>query len=52
MEMQIEEYLDMALEAQDNTDLQLELVGTLVYIVSDRWKELIEKKNVIEFIHN
>ena len=32
--------------------MQLELVGTLVYINSDRWKTLVEEKNVIEFIHN
>lgn len=52
MENQIEEYIDMAMSTQDNTDLQLELVGTLVYIASDRWKELVGQKNVIEFIHN
>lgn len=41
METYIEEYIDMAMNTQDNTDLQLELVGTLVYIASDRWKDLV-----------
>jgi hypothetical protein len=52
MEQYIEDYIDMAMRTQDNTDLQLELVGTLVYIASDRWQELVGKKNLIEFIHN
>lgn len=30
----------------------LELLGTMVYIPSDSWKEVIEKTNFIEFIHN
>lgn len=52
MEEEIEDYLDMAMNAADNTDLQLELIGTLAYIVTDNWSEIVEKKNVIEFIHN
>ena len=40
------------MDCGENTDLQLELIGTLVYIQSDRWKELVGKLNIIEFIHN
>lgn len=42
----------MSMDCGENTDLQLELIGTLVYIQSDRWKELVGKLNIIEFIHN
>lgn len=30
----------------------LELLGTMVYIASDTWNEVIDKTNFIEFIHN
>lgn len=30
----------------------LELLGTMVYIPSDTWEEVIQKSNFIEFIHN
>ena len=52
MEVLIEDYVAMAMDCGENTDLQLELIGTLVYIPSDRWKELVPKLNIIEFIHN
>jgi hypothetical protein len=32
--------------------MQLELLGTLVYIHSDKWEQMIPKTNFIEFIHN
>lgn len=31
--------------------MQLELIGTLVYLHSDRWEELIARTNFIEFVH-
>jgi len=30
----------------------LEIFGTMVYIPSDRWYEVIEKTGFIEFLHN
>jgi len=30
----------------------LELLGTMVYIPTDRWEEVIEKTNFLDFIHN
>jgi len=30
----------------------LELLGTMVYIPTDSWEDVIEKTNFIEFIHN
>lgn len=42
----------MSQQCGENTDLQLELLGTLVYIHSDRWEEVIQKTNFIEFLHN
>lgn len=32
--------------------MQIELLGTMVYIHSDKWSELIEKTNFLEFVHS
>ena len=42
----------MAQHCGENTDLQLELLGTMVYIHSDKWEEMIHRTNFIEFLHN
>ena len=42
----------MAYNADKNTDLQIELLGTMVYVHTDKWPEVINKTNFIEFIHN
>lgn len=36
----------------ENTDLLLELIGTMVYVPTDQWLQVMEKQNVIEFLHN
>jgi hypothetical protein len=42
----------MVQQCGENTDLMLELLGTMVYIPSDHWEVVIEKVGFIEFIHN
>lgn len=42
----------MAQQCGENTDLQIELIGTMVYIHSDKWEQMIMKTNFIEFMHN
>ena len=42
----------MVQQCGENTDLMLELLGTMVYIPSDQWELVIQKTNFIEFIHN
>jgi len=42
----------MAQHCGENTDLQIELVGTMVYVHSDKWEQTIQSTNVIEFLHN
>ena len=42
----------MAQRCGENTDLQLELIGTMVFIHTDKWEEVIRETNFIEFIHN
>ena len=42
----------MVQQCGENTDLMLELLGTMVYIPSDQWDIVIQKTNFIEFIHN
>ena len=42
----------MVQQCGENTDLMLELLGTMVYIPTDKWEETIHKTNFLEFIHN
>lgn len=51
-EKYLEDYISEAHEAGENTDLLLELLGTMVYVPTNRWDEVIEKTNFIEFLHN
>ena len=48
----MDRYIELALEAEEHTDLLLELMGTMVYIPSDLWTEKMEQYGVIEFLHN
>ena len=47
----LEDYAILVQQCGDNTDLMLELLGTMVYIPTDHWEEVIEKTNFLEFIH-
>jgi hypothetical protein len=51
-EEHLELYATMVQQCGENTDLMLELLGTMVYIPSDVWNEVVAKTNFIEFIHN
>lgn len=51
-EKYMEQYIYMAQQCGENTDLQLELLGTMVYMHSDTWEQMIPKTNFIEFVHN
>jgi hypothetical protein len=42
----------MAQQCGENTDLQIELLGTMVYIHSDKWNEMLMKTNFLEFSHS
>ena len=44
--------IEMVKVMTENTDLQLEILGTLVYIHSDKWEEVSVQTNFIEFLHN
>lgn len=41
----------MVQQCGENTDLMLELLGTMVYIPTDTWEQVIERTGFIEFIH-
>ena len=40
----------MVQQCGENTDLALELLGTMVYIQTDRWVEVIENYGFIDFL--
>jgi hypothetical protein len=42
----------MVQQCGENTDLMLELLGTMVYIPTDHWNHVVQRTNFIEFIHN
>lgn len=50
--LHLENYACMVQQCGENTDLMLELLGTMVYIPTDSWEDVIKKTNFIEFIHN
>jgi hypothetical protein len=41
----------MAQQIEENTDLLLELLGTLVYIPTDKWEQMIEEYSMIEYLY-
>jgi len=45
-------YIELAHQSGQNTDLLLELLGTMVYMPTDKWEQAIEDFGVIEFLHN
>lgn len=46
------ELAKLSMECAENTDLQIEVIGTLVQLHSDMWEEVISQQNFIEFLHN
>ena len=40
----------MVQQCGDDTNLQIEILGTLVYIASDTWYDIIVKTSFIEFL--
>ena len=51
-ERYLEQYIIMANHCGENTDLQIELLGTMVYIHTDKWEDAMANTNLIEFLHN
>lgn len=50
-EKHLEHYCIIVQQCGDNTDLMLELLGTMVYIPTDHWEEAIRKTNFLEYLH-
>lgn len=50
LEEYAEAYIELGLSCGENTDLMLELLGTMVYMPTDRWMVLMEKTQVLEFL--
>jgi hypothetical protein len=48
----MERYIELAHASDEHTDLLLELLGTMVYMPTDRWTESVESFGIIEFLHN
>ena len=39
-------------QVENNSDLMLEVLGTMVYIPTDDWEKVIKKTAFLDFIHN
>ena len=48
----MEHYIELCVMCGENTDLMLELLGTLVYTPSDKWIGLMESSQIIDFLQN
>ena len=45
-------YIELVQQCGENTDLMVELIGTLVYIACDKWDTILVDNNFLEFIQN
>jgi len=52
LERYLGHYVDYAIQCGENTDLLVELLGTMVYIPSDKWCEPLEKQGIIDFLQS
>ena len=51
-EEHLEQYATMVQQCGDDTNLQIEIIGTLVYIVTDEWYNVIIKTRFVEFLQS
>ena len=45
-------YIDAATQCGENTDLLVELLGTMVYVPSDKWVEVMAQQGIIDFLQS
>lgn len=50
LEKYLPHYVDFAIQTQENTDMLVELLGTMVYIPSDKWEQVMEQQGIIDFL--
>ena len=48
----MEHYIELCVACGENTDLMLELLGTLVYTPTDKWTVLMQEQGIVEFLQN
>lgn len=51
-EKYMEDIIELTKQSGDNTDLQIELIGTLVYINSEKWDTVLAQGDFLDFIHS
>lgn len=45
-------YIELVQQCGENTDLMVELIGTLVYIACDKWDQILSEHQFLDFIQN
>jgi hypothetical protein len=45
-------YVEFSTQCGENTDLLVELLGTMVYIPTDKWLEAMTQQGFIEFLQS
>jgi len=51
-EKYMNDILELTKQSGDNTDLQIELIGTLVYINSEKWDTYLTEGDFLDFVHS
>lgn len=51
-EKYMDDILELTKQSGDNTDLQIELIGTLVYINSEKWDVYLTEGDFLDFVHS
>ena len=49
-EKYMDQYIELASSCGDNSDLQIELIGTLVFINNDRWDQILTETDFLQFL--
>lgn len=51
-EKYMDDIIEMTKKSGENTDIQIELIGTLVYINSEKWDAMLSEGDFLDFVHS
>lgn len=52
LEKYLPHYVEAMMQCGENTDMMVELIGTLVYIPTDKWQEIMQNTGILEFLQS
>ena len=52
LEKYLPHYVEAMMQCGENTDMMVELIGTIVYIPTDKWQEVMQNTGILEFLQS